>query len=259
MTPAGRVSEGESPRAPLGILLLDGKMARVPGCLATPASFPYPVVHQVVPGANAPAGPEEARALLPRYREAARRLEQRGVAAITDNCNGNFAHVQGELAAAVSVPVVTSALLAVPLLHRLLPRRRIGILTFFEEAVDERLCRACGFSSDEVPIAVGGVGESAAWLELLRTKEAPGDLPARLDADLVAAARGLLERHPDIGAWVLECTLLPPAAEAVRRATGRPVHDVLTLVDWAIAGSRRPAAARVATIVAETSATSAIA
>jgi hypothetical protein len=37
-------------------------------------------------------------------------------------------------------------------------------------------------------------------------------------------------RRPDIGALVLECTNMPPYADAVRRATGLPVHDLTTLL-----------------------------
>jgi len=46
----------------------------------------------------------------------------------------------------------------------------------------------------------------------------------------VAAAERLVERRPDVRAIVLECTNLPPYADAVRDATGLPVHDITTLV-----------------------------
>ena len=49
-------------------------------------------------------------------------------------------------------------------------------------------------------------------------------------ADLVEAATRLLRRHPRIRHVVLECTNMPPYADAVARATGRPVHHLLTLV-----------------------------
>lgn len=226
---------------PLGILMLEGTMASIPGCMAADDSFSYPVVRRVVPGSTAPASKAQAEALLPAYREAARALEAEGVAAITDNCNGRLAHVQDALARAVRVPVVTSALLLVPELHRLLPGGRIGILTFFEEAVDESLYRACGWSSAEIPVAVAEVGESDAWRAFLETKEAG---PARLEAmrrDLVAAARRLLAAHPDVKAFVSECTLLPPADQAVRGELGLPVFDVLNLLDMVMGGRGRPA------------------
>ena len=46
----------------------------------------------------------------------------------------------------------------------------------------------------------------------------------------VAAAERLVTRRPDVRAIVLECTNLPPYADAVRDAIGLPVHDITTLV-----------------------------
>lgn len=225
----------------LGILLLDGEMAQEPGCIATAASFPYPVVHRTVAGARAPGTRAEAEALLPAYARTARELEAEGAAAITDNCNGLFALVQEPLADAVGVPVATSSLLMVPAIARTVPGRRIGVLTFFEDAVGEDLYRACGWSSEEIPVAAAGVGESRAWREFLDTKQAPPERLAAMEDDLVAVARGLAERHPDVGAFVCECTLLPPASQSVRRRLGLPVFDLLNLVDLLMAGHRRPA------------------
>lgn len=229
-------------RRPLGILMLEGKMAQLPGCMACESTFPYPVVRKVVPGSRTPLTPEEAWEMLPLYLAAARELERTGVAAITANC-GLIALMQRELAAAVSVPVVTSALLLVPAIHRMIGGRRIGILTFFTNAVGERNYRASGWSESEVPVALDGVGEHDSWREFLRTKEVPERLRVRLTADLLAVARRLVARHPDVGALVSECTMLPACLDAVRAELPLPVYDILTALDLAMAGSFRPAAA----------------
>ena len=52
----------------------------------------------------------------------------------------------------------------------------------------------------------------------------------------VAAAERLVARHREVAAIVLECTNLPPYADAVRAATGLPVHDITTLVRARLAG-----------------------
>ena len=229
-------------RPPLGILMLEGKMADVPGCMACEATFPYPVVRKVVRGSKTPLSAEEAWAMLPLYVDAARDMEQEGVAAITANC-GLIALMQKELAATVRVPVVTSALLMVPDLHRLVGGRRIGILTFFTHAVGERNYNASGWSSHDIPVALGGVGDSEAWLTFLRTKEVPAELREQMTADLLAVVRGMLDEHPDIGAFVSECTMLPACLQAIREEVGVPVYDVLTQLDLAMSGSFRPAVA----------------
>ena len=53
---------------------------------------------------------------------------------------------------------------------------------------------------------------------------------AELYRRLTPWQRVLVARHPDIAAIVLECTNMPPYADAVRAATGLPVHDITTLV-----------------------------
>lgn len=227
----------------LGILMLDGKMADVPGCMASAATFPYPVVRHVVPGARPPGSAADVEALLPRYLDAARELEREGVSVLTENCNGLMVLLQDRLAAAVSVPVITSALLMVPQIHRMMPARRIGILAFHPDSVHEQVYNACGWSEKEIPVAVGGVAGSEAWQEFLRTKEIPpppDTLRPRLEGDLVAAGRKMVEEHPDLGAFVCECTLMPPANQALRDALRLPVYDILNLLDLAMRGLYRP-------------------
>jgi hypothetical protein len=232
----------EPNRPALGVLMLEGKMSLVPGCMASPATFPYPVVRKVVRGSRTPRGADDAWAMLPLYIEAARELEREGVGAITANC-GLIALLQKELAAAVRVPVVTSGLLMVPALSRLVGGRRIGILTFFTDAVGERNYNASGWSAEEIPVALGGVGEHESWREFLRTKEVPPELRRRLEADLVQVARRMVAAHPDIAAFVSECTMLPACLQAVRDELGLPVYDILTMLDLAMSGRHRPAAA----------------
>ncbi len=130
-----------------------------------------------------------------------------------------------------------------PAIHRWIGGRRVGILTFFTSAVGEDNYRASGWSADDVPVALDGVGEHESWREFLRTKEVSAALRARLSADLLAVVRRLLARHPDIGALVSECTMLPACLEAVRAAVPLPVYDILTALDLAMAGRFRPAAA----------------
>jgi maleate cis-trans isomerase len=226
----------------LGILMLEGKMADVPGCMACEATFPYPVVRKVVRGSRTPLSAEEAWGMLPLYIDAARELEKEGVAALTANC-GLIALMQKELAATVNIPVVTSALLMVPDLHRMIGGRRIGILTFFTHAVGERNYNASGWSSNDIPVALGGVGDYESWNTFLKTKEVPPELRKQLTADLLAVVRGMLAEHPDIGAFVSECTMLPACLQAVREEIGVPVYDILTQLDLAMSGSFRPAAA----------------
>lgn len=228
----------------LGILMLEGKMANVTGCMAGDETFPYRTVRHVVAGARTPRTPDDAIAMLPLYREAAQQLSE-GVDVITANC-GLIALLQQELAEAVDVPVVTSSLVSVPTVARLIgPQRRIGILTFFRDAVGERNYVASGWSSSTIPVSVAGVDGSEAWLEFLETKEVAPDLRRRLGADLRGAIDELLEREPTIGALVSECTMLPAVLDDIREDVPVPIFDLPTTLDWALSGYRRTAGAQV--------------
>jgi hypothetical protein len=54
--------------------------------------------------------------------------------------------------------------------------------------------------------------------------------------DLLDAGQTLLQRHPDIGAMVLECTNMVPCAADLRRTFGLPVYSIYTLLTWFQAG-----------------------
>ncbi len=61
---------------------------------------------------------------------------------------------------------------------------------------------------------------------------------ALAEADILAAGRDLLARHPEVGAIVLECTNMPPYAAALRAELGLPVFDVYSLISWLHQGLR---------------------
>jgi len=214
---------------PIGLLMLDTRIPRVPGDIGNPATFDFPLRYYRVPGAS----PElvvrvGAPEVLPRFVEGARLLEQEGVGAITTTC-GFLARFQAEMAAAVRIPVFTSSLMLVPLVHRMLaPGRAVGLITVEAKSLGPAHFAGAGITPDMRVVVAGLEGEEEFTRVLL------GDLPI-LDvkaarAEHVRVARRLVAEHPEIDAIVLECTNMPPYREDVRAATGRPVFDITTLV-----------------------------
>ncbi len=213
----------------VGVLMLDTRFPRIPGDIGNAATFDFPVRYLRVTGASPDRVVRgDGRALLPLFVEGARSLEREGVRAITTSC-GFLARFQGELAASVRVPVFTSSLMLVPIVHRMLaPGRVVGIMTVDTTALDARHLAGAGVPS-EMGVVVAGLETEREFTRVLL-----GDLPA-LDvetarAEHAAVARRLVAAHPEIGAIVLECTNMPPYRQAIQEATGLPVFDVTTLV-----------------------------
>lgn len=214
----------------LGVLMLDTRFPRSCGDVGNARTWPFPVRYRVIDGAGSDRimGSEPDQSLLQPFIDGARELVADGVAAITTSC-GFLAVFQRELAAAVDVPVLSSALLQVPLAARLIrPDQRVGILTERPNLTDAHFAGA-GWSPDDVPVVVMALPDDAVFPTVFidQALEADTDM---LRQEVVDAATRLVGDHPDVGAVVLECTNFVPFSQAMRRATGLPIFDLYTLV-----------------------------
>jgi Asp/Glu/hydantoin racemase len=207
--------------------MLDTRFPRPVGDIGHPRTFAFPVRYSTVRGASPRrVVVERDRRLVAPFVAAARALEADGVAAITTSC-GFLALFQRELAASVAVPLWTSSLLLVAELEAALqPNGRVGVVTADAASLSADHLRAVGARGD-IPIE-GLATDSRFRATLLDDLETLDEGEARRAT--VAAAERLVARRPDVRAIVLECTNLPPYADAVRDATGLPVHDITTLV-----------------------------
>jgi Asp/Glu/hydantoin racemase len=229
----------------VGILMLDTRFPRIPGDMGNATTFPFPVRYERVSGADPDLVVRRGAAgLLPAFVDGARRLEREGVGAITTNC-GFLVKFQRELAQSVEVPVFTSSLLLVPLVHRLLPPgRRVGVMTVNAGSLTAEHLAGAGIGGD-IPIAVTGMETEKEFTRALLGNELVLDVDAARE-EHVRVARRLVGEHPDVGAIVLECTNMPPYTADIQRETGLPVFDIVSLVTMVhaalVAGQRpRPA------------------
>jgi Asp/Glu/hydantoin racemase len=168
------------------------------------------------------------RELLPSFIEGARFLEREGVRAVTTNC-GFLAKFQPELAAAVSIPVFTSSLMLVPLVHRMLPAgRAVGILTVNASALRAEHMTGAGIAPD-VPMVVAGLETEKEFTRVMLDDQLTLDVETARQEHLTVVRR-MMDSHPEIGAIVLECTNMPPYRADIQALTGLPVFDITTLV-----------------------------
>ena len=213
--------------ATLGVVMLDTRFPRLVGDIGNVATFAFPVRHRVVVGASPGRVVIDAdRSLLAPFIDAARTLEAEGCAAIATSC-GFLALFQHEMQAALKVPVWTSSLLLVAELEAKAPAgRRVGVVTADALSLTPAHLAAAGAAEDT---PVEGLAPGSPFHATLLDNRP--ELDAGLaEAATVAAALRLANRHPEVAAIVLECTNMPPYADAVRAATGLPVHDITTLI-----------------------------
>jgi hypothetical protein len=209
--------------------MLDTRFPRVLGDIGNPRTFPFPVQYLRIPGAYAEDVVRRKPAdLLRDFVQGAQELERRGVAAITTTC-GFLARFQRELSDAVRVPVCTSSLMLVPLVHRMLPpKAAVGILTIDASALGAAELAGAGVSPDTPVVVAGLEGEAEFARAILEDRPALNADAARQEH--VRVAQRLAAAHPEIRALVLECTNMPPYRDAIRAATGLPVFDIVHLV-----------------------------
>src|SRR2546428_1637063 len=144
--------------------MLDTRFPRLPGDVGNAETWPFPVHFSVVKGADPSRimGKDPDPTLLAPFVDAARELEGLGVPAITTSC-GFLAVFQRELQDAVSVPVLTSALLQVPFAARVIgSERRVTILTE-RPNLTERHFNGVGWSAKDIPVAVTAMPPGAAF------------------------------------------------------------------------------------------------
>lgn len=216
------------------------QLEEIPGDVAHPDTFGFPVLYRRVKGARYQTVVVEPSAgVLAGMIEAAEEMERAGVKAIMTSCGFN-AIFQGALANAVDVPVFASSLIQVPLVYRMLRKgQKVGIITADRPCLTEAHLREAGIT-EEIPVCIMGIEDTEEFSRIRDDSKAAVDV-SKFEQEVVEVARRLVDEEKHVGAIVLECTDLPPFAAAVRRAVGLPVFDIVTLAHMvyeSLAGDR---------------------
>lgn len=223
----GRHHYGEA----IGILTLDTIFPRIPGDIGNASTFSFPVRLRVVGGATQDRVVKEGgRGLLEPFIEAAKELEKDGVRAVTTSC-GFLAPFQDDVAKALAIPVFTSSLMQVPLVYKMLGKgTRVGILTADSSHLGKMHLRGAGIDPS-IPVAIAGLQDHEEWAKPFLRNQPTID-PEKIEVLIVNAAKELISKYPDTGAFVLECANMHPYSAAIQRETGRPVFDIITFVNY---------------------------
>jgi len=222
----GQVSYGES----IGIILIDSEAPYIPGDVANATTYDFPVRFQRVPGLTVDRIMNHDISLLDAVRNAAEILKSEGVRAITSDC-GFMALYQQELVETLDVPVFLSSLLQIPFMKNLIPKdAKIGVITANKNSLTKEILSLC---EGDIPgrIVIEGLEKAPCFSSAFLKEE--GTLnTVQVEKEVVQAAKKLQNDYPNMKSILLECSVLPPYASAVQKATGLPVFDFVTMIRY---------------------------
>ena len=208
--------------APIGVLMFESAGDRMIGDPGMPGTFPFPIRYGIVPGSYRDlihGSPQTCKRLC----TAAQKLEQEGVAAIAGDC-GLMALYQSALAQSVTVPIVSSSLVLLPLAQCLIGKdRKIGIITGRSQLLSQQ--HLLGANADLSRLVIQGMEEQPHFRQVVLEASCPQgyELMAR---DVQNAVKLLLERDETISAVLLECSNLSTFAREISKHFQLPVLDV---------------------------------
>ncbi len=217
--------------AAIGILMLDTIFPRIPGDVGNPDTFDFPVMYKVVKGASPKkiAVDADPRFLQP-FLDAAQELVKKGVKAISTSC-GLLAMFHHEFVHALDVPIFTSSLLQVHIAQAIIRKdQKVGIIAARKQSVTAKQLTAVGI--ERYPLAIIGMEGAKEFSSVFIENKPTLDID-KCRLEVVTTALKLKELNPNIGAIVLECTNMPPYAKAIHSATGLPVFDIVTMINYA--------------------------
>lgn len=206
----------------LGVLMLDTNFPRPVGDIGNPDSFDHPVIYRHLPGAvvsrivtNKPL-PDD---LVDLFLNNARALEEAGATVISTSCGFLFP-LQERLQAAVSIPVVTSALCMLPVLRgEMGADTPIGILTFDAKRLSPH------HIPDNGPLVVEGLAHTDHLYRVIADDLVELD-QEQAGNNVANASQRLTSREPGLQTVILECTNLPPYRHKILENINFSIYDI---------------------------------
>lgn len=222
----------------IGILLIDCSTPFIPGDVGNASTYDFPVIYKTVPGVTLQKLIEEGDlSYIRRVIDTAKELENMGVRAISSDC-GYMIHFQKQVAAELSIPVIMSSLIQLPMLEQTMgDSGKIGIICANKKKLTPDLLDAAGVRNKE-RIVIRGMEEKAFFRAPILDEKPELD-SEKIEQEITETAQELVESHPDVRVILLECSNLPPYAHAVQAVTGRPVFDFTTLINLFFSASFR--------------------
>ncbi|RXT06509.1 aspartate/glutamate racemase family protein [Ammoniphilus sp. CFH 90114] len=212
----------------IGVLMLDIDITRPHGDIGNPGTFPFLVQYKKIKGASIQRVVHDGDPrLIDPFIKGIKEMQGQGVKAVTTSC-GFLSLFQKEISLQVEIPFYSSSLMQIPLVHSIVGGP-IGVLTATKSSLTrkhfEAVCAA------HIPVFVEGMEAMPAFRNAI-LEESSKYNSQTIEREMVMQALTLKQNHPEIKAYVFECTNMPPYRESVKKATGLPVFDIVTLTKY---------------------------
>lgn len=214
----------------IGVLSLDSSQICVPGSVGNASTFDFPVIYKTVSGVTADrlkgVAPECEEAVL----DSARFLAAQGVRGITSDCE-LFIRYQQSVRRALNVPVFLSSLLQIQFISKVMGRRRpLAVVVHDARLFDESFPALAEFDR-EFPLIVRGMEGQPAYQEAFYENGGPVDTDL-IEREVVGLVRSIVAENRETGAILLAGSMMPPYARSVHAASGLPVYDYVTMINF---------------------------
>jgi hypothetical protein len=226
--------------ASIGVIQIPANLPMAPGNMGNASTFKFPVLYELLDVDPYKVFSAKAHAEVPEgIIQAGKKLEMQGCRAIMGNC-GFFGNYQTEVASKLKIPFYSSSLLQAPMiLNGIGSDQKLGILTASRPNLEKApALKKCGVT-DRSRVVIYGLENGPEW-NIILTEKGRYNLK-RFEHELVALAREMVNKHPEVSAILLECTEMPSHAFAIQDAVRLPVWDFTTMMNWIHLGNvRRP-------------------
>jgi len=220
----------------LGIIRLDYNYPPAAGDIDCPGSYDYDCLYRVVPGLTfdmAQAG-VMTTPVLKEFKLAVKWLESKGAVGITGDC-GFMMAFQPIARQVASIPVFMSSMVQCPMISLAFDKYdKVLILTANSKTLKPQkdvLLSHCGFNVDDDRFIIIGLQDVPGFDAVEKGEKVDVEF---VTPGIVKVAKDYVKKNPSIRAICLECTELPPYADALRKELKLPVFDAITNCDFFI-------------------------
>lgn len=216
---------------PIGIVYIgDADYPMIPGNVNNAYTYDYPVLLRTMPNMSQERIFNGDPTIADDIIEMGKYMIQReGIRALSSGC-GFYGNFQKKVSDALDIPVALSPLVMIPWISTLIKSdQKIAVLTANAASLSQNLFENCGITDPD-------------RLVIKDLRDAPEfscvvDYRGEFDSDIAcqevtAKAMEVMEGPDEIGAFVFECSDMPPYSYAVQNATQRPVFDFINLINF---------------------------